>query len=340
MPLTGPVSEPGKNALYGIKLAQEEYNKLNKPKINLIIEDSKSQPKDGISAINKLIFQDKVKVVIGDIMSSVFLACAPIAQQNKVVMISPGASNPSVREEGDYIFRIYLSDDYDGRIMANYIIKVLEKRKVAIATVSNDYGLGVEKVFIENFTTLGGHISLQERFPQDNINFRNTILKIKNANPEIIYFVGNPKENGYFVKQSRELNLNIPITGNLSFENNEFINIAISAFDSIIFSAPYFDINSEKEHVESFVKSFNEAYKRNPDIAAGLGYDVLNILLFALKKSEFDISSLKDDLLLIRNFVGVTGKTSFDNKGDVIKDVYIKTVYGDGVIKTLELYSF
>ena len=121
MPQTGFLASPGQSVISGINLCIDEFNSKNSDKkIELIFEDSKSDPKIGVSAINKLINVDHVKIVIGDLGSPIFLAMASIAEKNKVVMISPGASNPSVSEAGDYIFRIYTSDEFDGKVMAGY----------------------------------------------------------------------------------------------------------------------------------------------------------------------------------------------------------------------------
>ncbi len=333
MPLTGPVAEPGTNANQGILLAIEQYNAFNEKKIELIIEDSKSNPKDGVAAMNKLVSANNVKLVIGDIMSSVFLACAPIAEKNKIVMISPGASNPSVRDAGDYIFRDYLSDDFDGKVMANYLYQNLNKKNVAIISVNNDYGNGVEKVFLENYNKLGGNVALQEKYEQGQTSFKSIMLKIKNSNPDVLYIVGNPSENGYIVKELKENNIKIPITGNLSFENEEFIKIAKNAFDSIIFSSPYFDLDSDKQFVKSFKDSYLKKYGKLPDIAAALGFDVANILIMALKNNGYDQVKVKDYLYLIKNYDGITGMTSFDENGDVMKDIFIKSIYRDTKIQ-------
>jgi len=340
MPLTGPVAEPGTNALRGIEIAVDDFNNNNRQQIELIVEDSKSNPTDGTSAIHKLIDIDKVKIVIGDIMSSVILATAPIAEKKQVIMISPGGSNPDIREAGDYIFRIYPSDDYDGQVMAEYIFKKLDYVTTAVINVNNDYGIGVRKTFVSKYKELGGTIILNEEYLQGQTDFRNTILKIKNGKPDVIYIIGNPAENGNIVKQLKELNVNIPLTGNLSFENEEFIEIARGAFDSIIFSAPYFNISSD----EKFVKEFVQKYQSNngekmPDVAASLGYDVAKILISVLANNNFSIPDLKDDLYEVENFEGITGRISFDSKGDVVKDIFIKIIDGNGKIDVIEIYS-
>lgn len=339
MPLTGPVAEPGTNALQGIEISVAKFNAEQKHQIQLIVEDSKSNPKDGVSAINKLITVDKVKIVIGDIMSSVVLATAPIAERNKVVLISPGASSPDVRNAGDYIFRIYSSDDYDGQVMAEYIFNKLRKTKAAIVVINNDYGIGVKNTFVKNFNAMRGEVVLSEFYAQGQTDFRNIILKIKNSNPESLYIVGNPTENGNLVKQLKELNVNIPLTGNISFEHESFLTVAKNTFDSVIFSAPYLNIDSDKEFVKSFVTTYKKKFDKKPDVAASLGYDSAQIIITVLVESDFNVAQVKENLYKVKNFDGITGNMSFDSNGDVLKDIYIKRIGGDGNIENIELFS-
>ena len=180
MPQTGFLSSPGNNVIKGINLYFEEFQKEHPDKqIELIFEDSKSDPKIGVNAINKLIEIDGAKLIIGDIGSPILLAMAPIAEKNRVVLISPGASNPKVRDAGDYIFRIYTSDEFDGRVMANYLISRKKVESVALLYFNNDYGIGLSKSFEEAYNAQGGHISLAYSFEDSRVDFREIILKIK-----------------------------------------------------------------------------------------------------------------------------------------------------------------
>lgn len=339
MPLTGPVAEPGNNCLNGVILAYEEIQDSIRKNIKLIVEDSKSEPTVGVNAFNKLINADNVKIVIGDIMSSVMLAIAPIAELSKVVVLSPGASNPKLSTAGEYIFRNIASDDYDGNVMAHYIYNNLRFNNVAVIYVNNDYGLGVANVFSKEFTALGGEIVLKDNYSQGQRNFRTLAVRIKNSSADCIYIIGNPQENGYLVKQLYEIGNKKPIVGNLSFENQEFINIAKGAFNNIKFSAPYFDLNSNDTTVVSFINRYKMKYKREPDVAAALGYDAFNIILEALQNDKYKTESLKKALYKIKNYNGVTGKTSFDKNGDAKKSIFIKTINYDGAISIQEKYD-
>lgn len=340
MPLTGPVAEPGTNVLNGVKIAIDRFNEEKNGKtIELIIEDSKSSPKDGVSSIQKLINIDKVKIIIGDLMSSVFLAIAPIAESNKITMISPGASNPEVKNAGNYIFRNYPSDDYDGEVMAKYIYNKLNKKTTVIIFVNNDYGNGVAGRFEQVFSSIGGQTLEKISYQEGQTDFKTIVTKTKNINPEIIYIIGNPNENGQLTKEMKIQNIKIPLSGNLSFENESFLNIAKGSFDSVVYSSPYFNLEKQDEYTQFFLKTYEKKYNKKPDIAASLGYDVGMILIQALKNVNYNVDKINDEFYKIKNFEGITGTTSFDEFGDVKKSIFIKLVKGDGSIKSIELFK-
>ena len=343
MPQTGSLSEPGKNILEGVELALMIYCNScedSTHRIQLIIEDSKSNSRDGVSAINKLIHQDKVKIIIGDMSSDIFLAGAPIAEKNRVVMISPGASNPLVRDAGDYIFRDYPSDEYDGKIMADYLYLRMNGKRAGLIYVNGDYGIGVINAFEKEYSKLGGTVAFKDSFLPGTTDFKSMVIKIKEANPDVVYVVGNPAENGHLIKQMGLYKVNVPITGNLAFENNDFLTVARGTFDSIIYSTAAYDTKSDLPEIQLFVNEYQKKYHKTPDMAAGLGYDVMNILIHCLQKNGYCVESVKDELYKVNGFVGVTGNTTFDKNGDVMKDIYIKRMSGEGEVIFIEAFNF
>ena len=340
MPQTGFLASPGQSVINGIKLCIDEFNHQNTDKkIELIFEDSKSDPKVGVSAINKLINADRVKVVIGDLGSPIFLAMAPIAEKNKVVMISPGASNPLVREAGDYIFRIYTSDEFDGKVMADYLLNKKRINKVALLHFNNDYGVGLSKAFSDEYIANKGTLALDYSFDENSLDFKEAIIRLKAANVNDVYFIGSPKQDALFLRQVKEANGNCNIYGVLSFEDSEFLQIAKNTFESVVYTTPFYDPDSDDLKMAEFKKHFLENYNTLPDLNSALGYDVASILIEALVDSNFEIDKLKDAIYRIKDYPGLTGNTSFDEKGDVLKDVMIKEVRGDGSQKLVEIFK-
>ncbi|MCD6099653.1 MAG: ABC transporter substrate-binding protein, partial [Candidatus Marinimicrobia bacterium] len=175
LPLTGGAGKYGEDAKLGIELAVEENNAKGGIKgklIKVIFEDDQSNPQQTVSAFRKLITVHGVPVIIGAMTSSSALAVAPIAEQNRVVLISPSASAPVLSDAGDFVFRNELSDAYGGVVQAELTWKKLRIKKVAIIYINNDYGVGVKDAFEKTFKKLGGEIVDSESFEPDAQDFR------------------------------------------------------------------------------------------------------------------------------------------------------------------------
>ncbi len=277
-------------------------------------------------------------MIIGDLTSGVTLSIAPIAETNKVVLLAPGASNPKVREAGDFIFRNWASDNFDGKIVADYLLNKLKKKNAAIIFINNEYGKGLADAFEDTFVSNGGTVTLKEFYHEGETDFRSIIAKLQEINYDSIFLPGQPKENGLLVKQLYESRISSVITANLSVESPTFHSIAKDSGKGIIFSTPAFDVRSSQSTTAAFINEYESEYGRKPDVVAGHGYDAAMILIKAIKNSNYDFSNLKNELYKIQNFPGVTGITSFDSKGDVIKSVMVKKLIGDGNSIILDQY--
>lgn len=340
LPLTGDLADPGGKSLNGIKLAIDAYNE-KKPRIpiKLFVEDSKANPVDGVNAMRKLVDVNHIKLIIGDMTSGVTLALAPIAEQEHVVVLAPGASNPKVREAGDYIFRNWASDNFDGEVMAKYLINSLGKKRAAVIYINNEYGTGLANAFEKTFVEYGGRVILKENYDQGSSDFRNILAKMREANVDCVYLPGHPRENGILVRQLKEMRISTTLTANLSVETPDFYNIAKEAGDGIFFSTPAFDLSSNEQNIKKFIENYQAKYNSKPDATAGHSYDAANIMLQAIRMADYDISKVKDQLYKIKDFPGVTGNTTFDDHGDVVKPVMIKRLNKNGSSIIIETYK-
>src|SRR5438309_1677572 len=135
--LTGSEATFGINSSNGVELAKEEINNAGGVlgrKIKIVMEDDQSKPGQPSSAVKKLIASDKAIAILGEIASSRSLEAAPICQQAKVPMVSPGSTNPRVTEVGDYIFRVCFIDTFQGTVMAKFALDTVHANKIAILT--------------------------------------------------------------------------------------------------------------------------------------------------------------------------------------------------------------
>lgn len=335
LPLTGDGAKYGSASRKAIELALEEINGaggVKGRKIKAIYEDSQGTPRIGISAMQKLITTDGVPAVIGDLFSSVTLAIAPVAEQNKVVVLSPSSSAPKITNAGDYIFRNCASDIFEGAIMGEYAFDSLGFKKVAILYINNDYGVGIRDVFKRQFTARGGIVVLEESFEQSSTDFRTQLTKIKSTDAQAIYVVGY-KELGQLLRQAKEIGITSQFLSTVMFEDPDIIKTAGGAAEGVIYSARAYDPESKKGATYDFVQRFKEKYKETPDIFAALSYDAVKILALAMKQGGFTSDGIKGALYGIKHYPGLVGDTSFDENGDVIQPAVMKTVKQGKFIK-------
>src|SRR5881398_569929 len=181
--LTGPQATFGQSTHNGIMMAVDEVNAaggINGRKIKVLTEDDQSKQEEAANAVTKLISQNGVLAVLGEVASSNSLAAAPICQSNKVPMISPSSTNPEVTKKGDYVFRMCFTDDYQGHSMADYVAKQAGVKTAAILTdVKSDYSQGLGHFFEERFTQLGGKIVARASYAKGDSDFRAQLTSVK-----------------------------------------------------------------------------------------------------------------------------------------------------------------
>src|SRR6188508_2625516 len=223
--LTGQTSSFGQSTKNGVELAVEEINAAGGvmgKKIELVIEDDQGRPEQAKTVVQKLISQDKVQAVLGEVASTNSLAAAPVAQEAKIPMITPSSTNPKVTEVGDYISRVCFIDPFQGSVMAKFAANTLKAKTAAIlGDVNSDYSKGLTQFFEEEFARLGGKVVAKEAYTQTDPDFKGQLTKIRNLNPDVIYVPGYYGQVGIIAKQARELDMKMPLLGGDGWDSPE-----------------------------------------------------------------------------------------------------------------------
>jgi len=330
-PLTGNAAVYGTALKKGMDLAIGTINRgggVGGKKLIVIYEDSQADAKLAVSGYNKLVNVDKVSMILGDMFSSTTLAIAPIAQKEKIVLLSPTASAEAVPNTGDYIFSIYPSDSYDGKFIANFTYGDLGYRSAAVIYVQADAMLMVNDAFTRTLRDLGGKVVSEEGYAPKTDDFRSILGKINFTEVDVIFIPGYLEEIVKLLRQAKELGITKQfITISTAFDSKLF-ELSGDAAEGLLMSAPFFESASKEPKVDSFLKSFSTNFGEAPDVWAAYGYDVVNIAAMAYTKSLANKTKLKDELLRISDYPGVTGMTSFLENGGVDKLLRIMQVRG------------
>jgi branched-chain amino acid transport system substrate-binding protein len=309
--LTGNQATFGTSTHNAIMLAVDEINAangVNGRKIKVQTEDDQSKAEEAANAVTKLISQNSVVAVLGEVASSSSIAAAPICQNGKIPMITPSSTNPAVTKKGDYIFRMCFLDDYQGASMARYLRQTLGIKRVAVLIDNkSDYSTGLAKYFSDAFTAMGGTIVGTQSFTSGDSDFRAQLTSIRTTNPELIYIPAYYNDVGQIAIQARDLGMNMPMAGGDGWESPKLIEIGGKALEGCFYSNHYF-FGDTNPIVRNFVEKYKQRYSATPDALAALAYDAARVLADAMKRAgKTDGPALRDAIAATKGFDGVTG---------------------------------
>ncbi len=332
--LSGQTSSYGQSTKKGIELATEEINKaggVNGKQLKLFIEDDQGRPEQAKTVVSKLINQDKVNVVLGEVASTNTLAAAPVAQEAKIPMITPSSTNPKVTQIGDHIFRICFKDDFQGSSMAKFAAKKLNAKTAAIfGDVNSDYSKGLTNFFTKEFEKQGGRVIDNQAYTQNDTDFKSQLTNIRGKNPDVLYIPGYYGEVGIIVKQARELNMTMPIIGGDGWDSPELWRLGGAALKNSYITNHY-SVDDPMEHVQSFVKAFKARHSgENPDAIAALAYDAAKLMADAIKRAGgTESQKLRDAIANTKDFKGVTGNITINENRDADKPAIVMDLKPD-----------
>jgi len=329
--LTGPQATFGQSTHNGIMMAADEVNAaggINGRKIKILTEDDQSKQEEAVTAVTKLISQNGVVAVLGEVASSASIAAAPICQMNKVPMITPSSTNPEVTKKGDYIFRMCFIDTYQGPIMAQFAAKDLKMKRAAILTdIKNDYSTGLTVSIEETFKAAGGQIVGKQSYSNGDSDFRSQLTAIRTTNPDVIFIPGYYTDVGQIASQARDLGMKAPFVGGDGWESPKLLEIGGKSLEGSFYANHYFYADPSPV-VRNFVERYKQRYGVVPDALAALGYDAMKVLADSMKRAaKLDGPTLRDAIAATKGFDGVTGVITLGPDRDPIgKKIIIEEV--------------
>jgi branched-chain amino acid transport system substrate-binding protein len=332
--MTGDTATFGTSADEGIRLALDEINAaggvLGK-KIKIITEDDRSVTSEARTVANKLITRDHVVALLGEIASSRSIAAAPVAQSAKIPMLTPGSTNPKVTQEGDYIFRVCFTDDFQGEAIARFAMESLGLKRFAILyAVNSDYSVGLRDRVKQYVTTHGGQILAEESYTEKaDRDFRGQLTKIKDTNPEAIFMTGYYTEAGLVARQARQLGITVPLIGGDGWDSDVSLESGGDAINGCFFTNHY-SPDENRPVVQQFVAAYKAKYNgKVPDAMAVLGYDAMRVMADAIKRAgNTDGTKIRDALAATKAFPGVAGDITIDQNRNASKSIVVIEIKG------------
>jgi len=327
--LTGSVAKYG--AYEAGMLAVQDINDkggINGRKLELIVEDGKCSPIDAVTAVNKLINVDNVKVILGGHCTPESVTIAPIAEKNKVIMLASITTSPAL-QTGDYIFRTSPVSTTQSIMIADFAKNNLSKNKMAVIYELTDYARPIAEKVKEQFIKDGGDVPVFESYVTGTADFRTLLAKVKAANVDSLFLSAQtPDAVLNLMKQVKEMGLKVQLLGNDVAGNQAVIDKIPNLYEGFFLATPNFDVNSPK--TKAFVDEYNTKYSTQTlpyGIWTAESYDGVIIAGDMIKKcGTTDTECMKKFLHNIKDYEGVSGKITINEKGDGVREYSVKVV--------------
>ena len=323
LPVTGRLAAIGLRMDQGFELAREEINnsQLSDVRIRFIIEDDETTVEGAIEAFNKLIHQDGVPAILGPASSSAARETFPIAQQNRVVALSPTSGASGLSAIGDFVFRASLTAD----VVIPNSVKITHAKLgyQRVATIVDSVELvarNSDKVWREALTANGVEILTTEIFQSGDTDFSEQLTRIKDLNPDAIFISALPTDMPDVLIQARELGIPYSIPFIVAQVSVDEIRAAGDAAEGLVTSASWIN-TADTPGNQAFVQNYTEKYGVEPSIWAAQSYASVYILAEAIANAQStDSTAIRDAMANLSDFDTVLGKFSFNAVGDTVYD--------------------
>ncbi|MBL8745182.1 MAG: ABC transporter substrate-binding protein [Phycisphaerae bacterium] len=330
--MTGKEATFGQSTDRGIRLAVKEINEaggLHGRKLELKTYDDKGESQEAGKAVTRLITDDKVVAVLGEVASSLSLAGGAVCQQFGVPMISPSSTNPRVTIGRDMVSRVCFTDDQQAAALAVFTKENLKKTRVAILfDQTQAYSKGLKDDFVKSFKKLGGEIVSEQAYSGGDQDFSAQLTTIRAAKPEVLLIPGYYTDGGNIAIQARKLGIgkDIPLLGGDGWDSEQLGKIGGADIEGAYYSnhsAP----DQPGGNVSQFIEKFKAEYGGQvPDALTGLGYDACMVLFDAMKRCHAATGGLKGKDLAkaiaeTKGYPGVTGTITIDKNRNAQKPI-------------------
>lgn len=318
-PLTGPIADAGRYGVQGAKLALEEVNKAGGVlgrQLELVIEDDQSLNPSTVLAFSKLTDDKDIVAFLGPTRSTQIQSISPsVKQAGRPVMI--GGTDPSLTLAGNpWFFRFRPNDTYTARVMSDYGLNKLGKKKWAVVHATDAFGTNAKTLFIEALKRQGVEPVMVEGQPNNSPDYTAVALAVKQSGADVLAtFITFEPDVAIFARQLRQLGVNIVWLGSPSITTTTARKLAgATLYGTYAVADFHTEANPE---AKSFSEKYLASYKTTPDFFASWPYDAIHILAQAITKAgSTDPQKIHDALLAVKGYRGAEGIYNFDKNGD------------------------
>ena len=323
-PLSGSVATFGESSKNGAMIAIEEWNAKGGVlglQIEAIVEDSQCSADPAVNAANKVIDQDGVKYIIGEVCSSASIPVSLIAEEKGVLQISPTSTNDKLTLNADgttkqYIFRACYNDSFQGVVTGNFALSNLgAKTAFVLSDQGNDYTIGLADSFTAAFTAGGGTIVGSETYTKNDTDFSAILAKIADAKPDVVFLGDYYNIVNLVMAQAKEKGITAPFIGGDGWDSSDLDLVAAEGG----YYSNHYSPDDQRAAVQDWVKKYEAKHCAKPDALATLAYDAANLLFASIEKAGVNDPAKAKDAMAAIQMEGVSGSITFNEKHNPVK---------------------
>ncbi len=341
-PLTGDHAEYGNNFKRAIALHVEEINAAGgvagRP-LQIVESDDRSDSAQTTAVAQRYVNDPQIMAVIGSFASTPSMAAAPIYQRAGLVQLCPSCSHPDFAPMGEYMFRNTTTQAIEAPEIATHVVEDMGAETIMVVYRQDDWGLSASNNFIARAEELGATIVANEAFLETERDFRPVITQLRSLNPDVLHVAMFFTEASILAQQLQAADIDIPVVTTTSMFNPQYIVLGGDAVEGHVVPATFFTGNPDPS-VQAFVTEYESRYGIPADSFAAIAYDSVGILAAAMEHvvaggGELTRSAIRDAMVEMEPYKGVSGVAAFNEVGDVVKEITWLTIE-DGQFKTIK----
>ena len=338
-----------KNGLDGATLAALQFNEAGGVRgvpielvdggvpIEQLAEKNISETEYVAALAEKLITQERVLAIVGPNRSSQAVVVGEIAQRHGIPMVTTNATNPLVSSAGDFVFMAAFTDDFQGKVMAEFAVQGLGAGRVAVLTERGSiYSEGLSQTFVDNFGALGGHVAAHQFYMSGETDFAAQLAAVTSSMPDVVFIPGSTVDIPLLVQQARQnFGLIATFLGGDSWHNADLLATSGAFIEGSFFSGFFSSQVAPgdlSEDAHRFIDAYTTMFGVAPDGSAALGYDALRLVVQAMRRADaLTPMAIRDEIAATRDYSGATFISGYDANRHTTKSAVINRVVNGAI---------
>lgn len=320
--LSGAGAAWGQGMLYAAELAADDVNAKGglevggkKYKVEVVAYDDKYQANEAVTAVNRLIFEDKVKYIIGPVGSAPALAISPITEKNQAIILTLGFTPKVLGADKPFSYRPNLTTMETSQPQIDWVVKAKGIKKVGALFPNDETGHQIAADLEKAYSKAGAQLAAKEFFERERVDMMPLITRLMARGVDAIELDGNaPGTAGLIVKQARELGFKGLIIRSGGPATPEIVSVAgASAVDGMLVNTP---IDPESAAIKAYSTRYQSKYGKRMNGFSPAFYDGTHMLFQAMSKAGTvtDTKRVANALSAFDSYQGILGKLSWTGK--------------------------